>query len=245
MLLAGANSGVGLATAEVIASASSTNHVILAARSLDKATSAVSELQSCGAVKGSLSTVQLDVTDSHSIDRAVTQVEKDFGRLDVLINNAAVGSRDNDIRTRMQLNMDTNVVGPAVVAASFRPLLFKSSNPYSIYVSSGVGSLTLASDPNSGVYKVLDNAEAYRASKAALNMLAVQEKTEHGDKLKVFAFDPGFVRSNLRGTGEEERSGWGKAGDPKDSGKGMLDILEGKRDNETGGFLHSHGSYPW
>ena len=236
---------MGLATAEVIASASSTNHVILAARSIDKATSAVSELRSSGTVMGSLSTIQLDVTDSSSIDRAVTQVEKDFGRLDVLINNAAVGSRDDDIKTRMQLNMDTNVVGPAVVAASFRPLLFKSSTPYSIYVTSGVGSLTMASDPDSGVYKVLNNAEAYRASKAALNMLAVQETTEYGDKIKVFAFDPGFVRSNLRGVGEEERSGWGKAGDPKDSGKGMLEILEGKRDNETGGFLHSHGSYPW
>ena len=241
----GSNSGVGYATAEAIASASTDYHVILAARTSEKAANAESELKATGTIKGSLSTVQIDVTDSDSIERAVTEVEKEFGHLDVLINNAGVGSCDDDIKTRMQLCMDTNVIGPAVMEASFRPLLFKSSNPRTVYVTSGVGSLGIAADPSWKVYTKFTKAEAYRASKAALNMLALQEHREHGDKIKVFAVCPGFVRSNLRGTSEEERSGWGKAGDTKESGQGILDIVEGKRDEGRAKFLYKDGEYPW
>ena len=69
--------------------------------------------------------------------------------------------------------MDTNVIGPAVVSAAFRPLLLKSQKPYSIYVSSGMRSMAKASDPTSITYRGLPNGEAYRASKAALNMMVL------------------------------------------------------------------------
>lgn len=142
--------------------------------------------------------------------------------------------------------MDTNVVGPGVVAAAFRPLLLKSSKPYSIYISSLVGSLTLATDPTSPVYRNLSNGEAYRASKTALNMLAIQESVEYSDTaLKVFAVCPGFVRSNLRGTSEEERNGWGDAKDPEIPGKLLLSIIQGERDADAGKFVHVDGVYPW
>lgn len=241
----GANSGVGFATAEVLIKASSVYHVILAARSLQKAENAIAELKSNGAVKGSLSPVQLDVTDSDSIAHATAYVDKTFGRLDALINNAAVGARDDDIKTRMLRCMETNVIGPAVVSSAFRPLLLKSSNPYSLYVSSGVGSLAFASDPSSPVYISLSKGETYRASKSALNMLAIQEHVEYGKKIKVFSLCPGFVRTNLRGTSEEERSGGGNAKDPKLSGELILDILKGIRDHDVGKFVHREGVYPW
>jgi NAD(P)-dependent dehydrogenase (short-subunit alcohol dehydrogenase family) len=217
----------------------------MASRSLEKAKSAMSEIEAAG-IKGQLSTVQLDVTDKKSIEQAVAIVQQEFGRLDVLVNNAAVGSRDPDVKTRFQLCMDTNVIGPAVVSAAFRPLLLKSSKPYSIYVSSGVGSLARASDPRSATYRSLSNGEAYRASKAALNMLALQESIEFSSTaLKVFAFCPGFVRSNLRGESEDARSGWGAAGDPKLSGEGILSIMQGERDADAGQFVHKDGIYPW
>lgn len=81
-------------------------------------------------IKGTLSTLQLDVTDDASITKAVENVTQTYGRLDVLVNNAAIGGLNiPDIRTEYRLVLETNVTGPAVVAAAFRPLLLKSSSP--------------------------------------------------------------------------------------------------------------------
>ena len=238
---------MGFAASKVIASASDAFHVIMAGRSLEKVNNAKSELEASG-LKGHLSAVQLEVTNEQSIKQAVEFVEQKFGgQLDVLINNAAVGNRDPDIKTRMQLSMDTNVIGPAVVAAAFRPLLLKSRNPYSIYVSSGAGSLTRACDSGRKNPARLPYGEAYTVSKAALNMLAIQESIEYSSAgLKVFAMCPGFVISNLRGTSEEERNGWGMgAGDPEVSGRTLLSIIKGERDADVGRFVHKDGVYPW
>ncbi len=83
-------------------------------------------------------------------------------------------------------------------------------------------------------------------SKAALNIMTVQMVRRLGEKgVKVFAFCPGLVRSNLRGEGEEEVSAWGRAGDPMVSGKGILDIVLGERDEDVGRFVWVGGVYPW
>lgn len=218
----------------------------MAGRSLEKVQKAMSEVQAASP-KGTLSAVQLEVTDEESIKHAAAYVEKDFGKLDVLVNNAGVGDRNPDIKKRLQACLDTNVIGPAVVSSHFRPLLLKSQKPYSIYVSSGVGSLGLASDPTSQTYRSLARGEAYRASKAALNMIALQESIEMEETaLKVFAMCPGFVRSNLRGTDPDAVSGWGAAEDPIVSGKLILSIIEGERDADARKFVHNNdGVFPW
>ena len=139
---------MGYAATEVIAGASNDFHVIMAGRSLVKVNSAKSEIEA-GGVRGTLSTLQLNVTDEKSIQQAVSKVEQDFGRLDPLMNNAGVASIYSDVKSRSESCMVTNAVGPTMVAVAFRPLLSMSQRPYSIYVSGVVGSLGLASDPSS------------------------------------------------------------------------------------------------
>ncbi|KAK5098940.1 hypothetical protein LTR70_000941 [Exophiala xenobiotica] len=215
----------------------------MAGRSQDKLNSAMREVQSAG-IKGSLSIVQLDVTDEQSIKEAARRVHEEHGRLDVLVNNAAAGNIDPDAKTRFTISLTTNVIGPAMLAEAFRPLLLGGDNPYSVYVSSGTGSLSMAADPAGVTY--FPNEDAYRASKAALNMVAIKEWKDFGSKgLKVFAFCPGFVISNIRGTSEDARTGGGKAGDPMVSGQSLLDIIEGRRDADDGKFVHKDGVYPW
>jgi Short-chain dehydrogenases of various substrate specificities len=227
---AGANSGVGYATARVIASSSPKYHVIIAARSLSKAESAIESLHSTSKVQGTLSPLELDVTSEPSIHAAVQKVSMDFnGRLDILINNAGIFSKATDLKTRFLDMYATNVVGVALMTDAFAPLLLKSSRPYLINVSSALGSLGKASNPSDPTYAVY--MTAYRASKAALNMLTVEQGKELGKKgVNVFAVCPGLVRSNLRGTKEEERSAGGRAVDPQVSGELILGVLEGERD---------------
>jgi NAD(P)-dependent dehydrogenase (short-subunit alcohol dehydrogenase family) len=230
----------------VLASASDAFHVILACRSLEKAKAAVSEIEAAG-IKGSLSVLQMDTTDEVSVRKAAADVERQFGRLDVLVNNAAVGALDcEDTKTRFHLCLETNVIGPAVVSEAFRSLLFKSQNPYSIYVSSGLGSLVRNAAERMAKQTKIGNGESYVVSKAALNMLVVLEAGQYGPKgLKVFAMSPGFVRSNLRGQSEEARSGWGGAGDAKVAGELLLSIVEGKRDGDVTHLVHKDGRYEW
>ncbi len=159
------------------------------------------------------------------------------------MNNAASGSMDPDIRTRFQLCLETNVMGPAMVAETFRPLLLKSQNPYSIYASSGERTLLRNAAQKPSAH---ENGYAYQVSKAALKILALLEARDYGPKgLKLLAMSPGFVRSNLRGPSEDARNGWGKAGDPEVSGQIVLDIVQGKRDADVGCLVHKDGVYQW
>lgn len=246
VLITGANSGVGYATAQVLATAPENFHIIMTGRSLERVQEAKAEIESTDpSTKLHLTALHLDVTDPKSIRAAADSVSQKFGRLDVLINNAAVGaSKTPDITARFQNSMTTNVVGPAVVTEIFRPLLLQSpEKPYSIFVSSGAGSFGRALSRPKPPQPA--NPNAYMVSKAALNMLALQEHIDFAGQIKVFAVSPGFVVSNLRGTTEEERSGWGGAQDAKVSGDMMLSILRGERDGDTGKLIIKDGVYPW
>lgn len=243
VLFPGANSGIGYAASKVIASASTKYHVIMASRSLEKGHAASSAIQVAG-VKGKTSSIQLNVTDESSIAAAVQQVEREHGRLDVLINNAGIYSQAPTLKEQIHDTLATNVTGAAIVAEAFTPLLLKSSNPYLLHVSSGLGSINLASDPRP--FDAAVGALAYRMSKAALNMLTMQNSNILGKQgVKVFAVCPGLVESNLRGESEEQRSAGGTAGDPEVSGQTMLRIIEGERDADVGKFVHKDGVYPW
>ncbi|KAG0645447.1 Short-chain dehydrogenase reductase tropE [Hyphodiscus hymeniophilus] len=193
VLITGGNSGIGFNTAQAL-SKSPNYHVIIGCRSAEKGQKALSDLQSSSPVSP-LSMVQLDVTDTASITAAAAKIKEEFGRLDVLINNAGIISRSPNLLEQLRATFETNTFGPAVVTEAFRPLLEKSGNARLIYVSSGLGSIAWRADPGNMYYKL--PAAPYRMSKAALDMLTVCHYAELKDKgVKVWAFDPGTYTTN-------------------------------------------------
>ncbi|KAJ9628387.1 hypothetical protein H2204_009224 [Knufia peltigerae] len=253
VLITGTNSGVGFAASQVLATTPEYDfHVTMTGRSIDKVEASRMDIINSAKipdVSSRLSTLHLDVTDPSSIRTAADAVANKWGHLDALVNNAAIGatSVDDDTYTRFTTCMQTNVTGPAVVEDAFRSLLLRAqTKPYSIFVSSGAGSFSRTADTTRqrGPEPPGDTS-AYHVSKAALNMLALKEHIKYRDEIKVFAMTPGFVISNLRGTSEELRTGWGLAGDPVVAGETLLRILKGERDDDAGKLVSSDGIYPW
>ena len=139
--------------------------------------------------------VQLDVTDDASVEAAAALVAK-TGGLDILVNNAGISDRTPVVGTAASdvlRVLGTNVLGPFRVVRAFTSILEASMSPVVVNVSSGVGSLTYASDPN-GPYSDL-NLLAYPASKTALNMLTMQWAKAH-PRWRVNSADPGFTATD-------------------------------------------------
>lgn len=136
--------------------------------------------------------------------------------------------------------------GPAIVTEAFLPLLQKSRDARLIYVSSDLGSITRRSDPTTPYYNL--PSVAYRMSKSALNMLMVCHHVEFKERgIKVWAFNPGYVVTNLSGTGEagiQERISNG-AGDARVSARSLVEIVSGKRDGDVGKHIEAEGVIPW
>lgn len=215
-------------------------HILVGARSLEKGKTAVEELRSKGH-KGTCELLQIDQTDDASIAAAAKSVEETHGRLDILINNAAI-ALEEPTRENMTANFNTNATGVYFVTQAFRPLLLKAQGTARVInVSSGMGSVALKLDHSNWTSGI--PALPYRASKAALHMVTAQLIYEFKDeaKVKFFTVCPGFTVSNLGPQNTAENGA--KATD--EAVKPLLRIVEGERDGEVNGFLHADGQYPW
>lgn len=229
-----------------IASASPKYHIIIGARNLSKGEKVHKDVQARPGIQGTVSVVQLDATDDASIQAAAKKVEHDFGRLDVLINNAGIcPERDGQWPDRkvLQDTFETNVFGPAIVTQAFIPVLKKSSSPRLVNVTSIMASISSISDhslPYSGA-----RYPGYRMSKAALNMLTAYQYFQlKSEGFKVWAFCPGYVASDIGGD-KEERIKQG-VDSTETSAKGLLEIVEGQRDEHVGCFIGRNGAkYEW
>jgi NAD(P)-dependent dehydrogenase (short-subunit alcohol dehydrogenase family) len=189
-LITGANKGLGRETArQLIADG---HDVWIAARDRERGQRAATEL---GA-----RFVRLDVTDEQSAQAAAAEVADASGSLDVLINNAGIiGSRKPPREMTgddMREAYETNVFGIVRVTHAFLPLLERSAEPVIVNVSSGMGSITVTTDPARLESSIV--ALGYPSTKAAVNMLTTQYAKALPD-IRVNAVDPGYTATDLNG----------------------------------------------
>ncbi|KAH8785760.1 putative short chain dehydrogenase/reductase [Diaporthe sp. PMI_573] len=243
VLITGANSGIGYETVVALAQASPNYHVLLGTRSLEKGQKALKEaIAADSSLEGRIELIQINVIDMGSIEAAKKEVERKFGKLDVLVNNAGIIVHRPDVDTLSSLreHLGTNTVGTAICTEVLEPLLRKSSNPRLINVSSDQGSIAMRLDKSGKWYKI--QANGYRVSKAALNMLTACQKVDYEDwGCKVCAFNPGLCVTNLTGeAGREVRIQHG-ARDAKDAAYALVDIITGRRDADVDKFGKESG----
>jgi NAD(P)-dependent dehydrogenase (short-subunit alcohol dehydrogenase family) len=198
--ITGANRGIGFELARTLAR-DHNFYVLLGSRSPNDGAEAAKRLQSehlC------VSCITIDVSSDDSITRAATTVAKEYGHIDVLVNNAGVmldtslGDEPNAKRKAFHDSFNTNVAGAALVTDAFTPMLSKASVPRILFVTSTLGSITNRLDTTSWL-DFVDHIP-YRASKAALNMLAAQYANRYKKNgFKVNVVCPGFVKTRMVG----------------------------------------------
>ncbi|MBO0929680.1 SDR family oxidoreductase [Fibrella aquatilis] len=203
-LITGANKSIGFETARQLLQQG--YHVYLGSRNEENGQEAVEKLNAEGLTE--VEAVQLDVSDPESVKAARAQIGQKTDVLDALFNNAGINGGIPQTATGASIDTfktvyDTNVFGVVSVTQAFLDLLQKSDAPRIVNVSSGMGSLTLHTDPN---WKYYHNKGAiYHTSKAALNMYTIILAYELRDTpVKVNAVDPGFTATDFnhhRGTG--------------------------------------------
>lgn len=237
-LISGANQGIGLATATRLAKEYG-HHVIIGSRNVEAGVKVAQSLQAEGLAASS---VHLDINSDETIAAAVKMIEAQFGRLDVLINNAGIliDGKVPDLSARELFNqtLTTNVTGSACLTEAMLPLLRKSANPRLVFVSSRMGSLHQATVTDTPFYAI--DYKAYDASKSAVNMLAL-------NYARIFADIPG-ARVNVACPGlvATSMTGHTQYGAPPETGaQRIVELATLDKSGPTATFSDSKGVIAW
>ncbi len=242
-LVTGANKGIGLQIAKDLSARGLT--VVLGSRDLARGEAAAR------AVGGDARAVELDVTNAASIAAAAARIQEELGRLDVLVNNAAIASTappdapfEDIIRAsspsvasmaEVRAVFETNVFGVIAVTQAMLPMLREAPAGRIVNVSSSVGSLARQTDATNA-YRIL--SVSYVPSKTALNSITVAFANELAStRIKVNAACPGFTATDLnrfRGTRTVEQA----------AREAVRLALLGP-DGPTGTFSDEDGALPW
>ncbi|MFT6674597.1 MAG: glucose 1-dehydrogenase [Sulfitobacter sp.] len=238
-LITGASAGIGAACAR-----------LAAARGYDLALTYNSDPEGANAVAKAAQALgartlvlQLDVADSVAIDAAYAAIDKHFGRLDALINNAgivAATARVTDLSfDRLRLMFDVNVIGAMLVAKGAVLRMQAAGAGVIVNISSVAARLGSAN-------QYVD----YAASKAAIDTFTKGLADEVGpDGIRVMALAPGLIETDIHLKGGEpgraQRLGGGtplgRAGTPEEVANGVLWLMSDEASYVTGSVLNVSG----
>jgi NAD(P)-dependent dehydrogenase (short-subunit alcohol dehydrogenase family) len=185
-LVTGASRGLGAAAA--LAYAKEGAHCVLVARTVGGLEAVDDQIKAVG---GNATLVPLDITDGPGIDRLGAALYERFGKLDILLGNAAllgqlspIGHIEPDVFERV---MAVNVTANWRLIRSLDPLLRRSESGRAIFVTSGISR------------SIVPYWSAYAASKAALDMMVGVYAAECAHTpVKVNLYNPGPTRTKIR-----------------------------------------------
>jgi NAD(P)-dependent dehydrogenase (short-subunit alcohol dehydrogenase family) len=227
--------GIGFEVAQQLAAQGM--KVIVTARDAQAAQARADELKALGHDAHGYA---LDVTSDASVSALAASLARDHGRLDVLINNAALMGQFDDAAATADL-AKANAVVQSILFGSWRvtqallPLLHKSAHPRVVNVSSGAGSY---GDPAFGLSTSLMGT-SYPVAKAALNALTVKfANEERAHRVLVNAVCPGFTATF---DGAEQMG----ARPVKDGAASVVWAVNLADDGPTGGLWRDGQSLPW
>jgi len=227
-LITGANRGIGYEICRQLARRGLS--VLLTARRDEAGETACEELRAEGlAVRFE----RLDVTEPESVAAAFQRIESDLGRLDVLVNNAAISVEKKTPAVEVDMDtvqrvLDTNLIGAWRLCQAAAPLMRKERYGRIVNVSSGVGSFS----------KLAAGFGAYRISKTGINALTCILADElYGDNVLVNAMTPGWVRTHMGGI-QAPRS----VEEGADTAVWLATLPD---DGPTGRFFRDREEFPW
>ena len=239
-LVTGANKGIGLETVRQLARDHG-HTVLLGARDQTRGEEAAARLRQEGL---DVQFLAVDPTDEASVAAAAKEVERRFGRLDVLVNNAGTGvaadygakhPADSPVAA-FEETYAINVFGLARVTQAFWPLLEKSAAARLVNVSSALGSLALHADFAHGPFEELKPI-AYDSSKAAVNMMTTHYAHQWRDTPhRANTIHPGSVKTDLNPGGELT---------VEEGAKTSVELATIGPDGPNGTFSHLGKPLPW
>jgi NAD(P)-dependent dehydrogenase (short-subunit alcohol dehydrogenase family) len=243
--ITGANKGLGLETARGLSALGI--DVLLASRDEARGKAAAESL--AGDAKGRVEAVRFDVNRPADYQMISDHLESRYGRLDILVNNAAISidgadfGAPNGFNTTLTVTpeilrqtFETNFFAVVALTQALLPLLRKAPAARIVNLSSVLGSLTLHADPNSGIYN--HKTFAYDASKTALNAFTVHLAQElKGTKIKVNSAHPGWVKTDMGGESAPLEIAEG--------GKTSVQLATLGDDGPSGGYFHLGEPLPW
>ena len=236
-LVTGANKGIGLAIVSQLADLGYT--VLLGARDAARGAEAVASISRQGR---DVRFQQIDITDADSVARAAADIEREFGRLDALVNNAGLklewhpSPPSQCTMDMVRQTYETNVFGTMSIILAMLPLVRRSDAGRIVNVSSGLGSIGLAKTPNTPFN--LKPMLSYSTSKTAVNALTVQFANELRDTpIKVNAADPGYTATDM--------TFHDGARTPDMAARPIVRLATLPADGPSGGFFDESGLVPW
>lgn len=228
-VVTGGNRGIGFEICRQLAKRGI--RVVLTSRDAAKGGTAFKNLRDAGLP---VTFHQLDVTSARDITALAAFVTAEFGRVDILINNAGVmidphGSRllDSKLETYRD-TLETNALAPLAMIQALLPLMKKQNYGRIVNISSSLGQL---SDVGTGT-------PAYRISKTALNALTRTIAAEtRASNILVNSMSPGWVKTEMGGPSA-----------PRSVAQGAdtaVWLATSPDDGPTGGFFYDRKPIPW